>query len=143
MRRWSGRIPGGDGTGAALVGPASGIGPAVLQVGASYDALVAVAPPDDARPDDTETLAASRTDWALASTVVGGSPDLIAIRVPTRAGGHAALNRPASRGAPEGAARVEAVGSGTVSSSAAVTDGAAGTEPVASVPAVHPPPGRK
>ncbi|RZU77391.1 hypothetical protein EV384_6110 [Micromonospora kangleipakensis] len=126
VRRWRGRVPGGDGTGAALVGPASGTGPAVLQVGASYDALVALAAPDGARPDDTETRAASRTDWALVSTVVGSSPDLIAVRVPTRVGGHAALtDQLLVVPEEEDAARVEVVGPGTVRSSAPVTNGAA------------------
>lgn len=123
--RWSGRIPGGDGAGAALVGSASGAGPAVLHVGASDDALVALAPPDDARPDDTETLAASRADWALAATAVSTSAALTAIRVPTRSGGHAALTDQLLVVPPQGAVRVVVVGSGTGRASAAVTDGAA------------------
>ncbi|MFR9774910.1 hypothetical protein ACL02O_02490 [Micromonospora sp. MS34] len=90
VRRWSGRIP-GEGIAAAIAGPAAGVGPYILQLGAAPKALLATAGPDDARPDDTETLGASRADWALVATTVSTSPGLIAVRVPARVGGHAVL----------------------------------------------------
>ncbi|PWU59135.1 hypothetical protein DLE60_17960 [Micromonospora globispora] len=62
VRRWSGRIP-GAGVPASIAGPASGVGPAVLQLGTGHDALLALAAANDARRDDTGTLAASRADW--------------------------------------------------------------------------------
>lgn len=116
VRRWSGRIP-GEGIPAAIAGPPSGVGPYVLQLGTAPKGLLATAPADDARPDDPETLAASRAGWALAATAVSTSPDLIAVRVPTRTGGHAVLTDHLLV-APdrEDAAQVEAVGVGARSS---------------------------
>ncbi|MBM0238805.1 hypothetical protein JNW88_19670 [Micromonospora sp. ATA32] len=126
--RWSGRIPGGDGTGAALVAPAAGAGPLVLHVGASSDALVALARPDDATPDDTETLTASRADWALASSAVSTSAELMAVRVPARSGGHAVLTDQLLVVPPADAVQVVAVfpdQPGSQRASSTVIDGAA------------------
>ncbi|MCW3840338.1 hypothetical protein ONA70_09540 [Micromonospora yasonensis] len=112
VRRWSGRIP-GEGIPASIAGPASGIGPYVLQLGTTPKALLATAGPDDTRPDDTETLAASRADWALVATAVSTSPGLVAVRVPARSGGHAVLTDQLLVAPASGeAAEVEAVGTG-------------------------------
>lgn len=125
VRRWSGRIP-GSGVPASIAGPASGVGPAVLHLGTSQDALLALAPANDARPDDAGTLAASRADWALAATAVSSSPGLTAIRLPARAGGHAVLtDQLLVAAAQEEAVLVTATGSGGQRAVAPVTNGAA------------------
>ncbi|MBY8873905.1 hypothetical protein K7640_18915 [Micromonospora sp. PLK6-60] len=120
--RWSGRLP--DGTAAAVVTGGTDGSPALLQLGPNGDALLALAPPEDATPDDTETMAASRADWALASTG-SGSGELTAVRLPVRAGGHAELDDRVLVVVPKGATGVEARrpdGSTTVGT---VTDGVA------------------
>ncbi|WP_123827023.1 hypothetical protein [Micromonospora globispora] len=125
VRRWSGRIP-GAGVPASIAGPASGVGPAVLQLGTGHDALLALAAANDARRDDTGTLAASRADWALAATAVSSSAGLTAIRLPARAGGHAILtDQLLVAPAQEEAVLVTATGSGAQRAVAPVTNGAA------------------
>ncbi|SCF46179.1 hypothetical protein [Micromonospora mirobrigensis] len=108
VRRWSGRLPGGDGLTAAVVtgGPAGA--PALLQIGPNGDTMLALAPPQDAVPDDSETLAAERAGWSLASTAAGGPADLTVVRIPVRAGGHAELGDQVLVVPPERTATVEA-----------------------------------
>lgn len=125
---WSGKIPVGDGHNpeASLVGPANAAGPVVLQIGAYGDSLVALASPDQATPDDEETMAASRADWSLVATASATSADLRVVRIPQRDGGHAVLSDWLLVLAPAGAATVRAVAAnGMPTPPAPVTDGVA------------------
>jgi hypothetical protein len=64
------------------------------------------------QPDDEETKAASRAEWSLVTPGRTTSADLITVRIPERAGGHAVLSDRLLVVAPEGAVRVEAVKAG-------------------------------
>ncbi|GAA3772266.1 hypothetical protein [Micromonospora maritima] len=123
--RWTGRLP-GDGQPASVSGPASGIGPAVLHVGAGQDTLLATATAATARPDDTGTRAASRAEWALASTAVTSSRDLTAVRVPAWSDGQAVLtDRLLVLSEATDAVQVKLIGSEDAQTTAPVTNGSA------------------
>ncbi|MEV0156158.1 hypothetical protein AB0H57_20850 [Micromonospora sp. NPDC050686] len=122
--RWSGRLPGPYTAAAVVTGDTDG-SPTLLQLGPNGDVLLALAPPQDAVPDDTETMAASRADWALASTA-SGSGDLTAVRLPVRAGGHAELGGRVLVVVPKGATAVKILrAGGVVAATTAVTEGVA------------------
>lgn len=122
--RWSGRLADGDDV--VVVGPRTGVGPVVLHNGENIKTMMALAGADDAKPDDEPTMATSRADWSLTATAVAGSADLIAVRVPERAGGHATIGDRLLVVPPPTAVRVVAVDKvGKTINSADVVAGAA------------------
>jgi hypothetical protein len=121
---WTGRIP--DLGNAALVrgdGPGR---PSLLFVGGTtFKSLVALEPPHAVSPDAGPGDNQSRDGWSLVSTGAGDS-ELVAVRVPARAGNHAELSDRVLVAVPGGVARVEAVnGEGTIVAQAQVDGGAA------------------
>lgn len=124
---WGGSIPDKRaGVPAVLVGPSTGRGPVVLQMGARGEAMVALGGRGAAGlPAEVETLAASRADWSLAATSVGAGV-LVAVRVPEREGGHAVLGERLLVLGPPTAVRVVAVGAGGAAVAEAQLDGGAG-----------------
>ncbi|GIF76982.1 hypothetical protein [Asanoa siamensis] len=81
--RWGGSVPGtgGEEAPAVLVGPKSGAGPVVLQVGESTALIVALGPTPQIRHYYTSKYV-DRMSWTTAASTA--SSELIAIRIPVR-----------------------------------------------------------
>ncbi|MEU5567648.1 hypothetical protein [Micromonospora musae] len=124
--RWSGRLDGGGKPEAAVIGPASGTGPLVLQVGAQ-GGLLALAKAGDAASDEAAgDLPNAKV--SLVATAVATSATLAAVRVPAISDGHAVLTNQLLVVPPPGATRVDAVvaeAPGEVRASEDVRSGAA------------------
>ncbi|WP_326557812.1 hypothetical protein [Micromonospora sp. NBC_01796] len=125
--RWAGTVTdGAHAVPAALLGPATGPGAVVLQVGAESKALVALVDNNQATPDDSATGAANRAGWSLVAPGTADDSGVIAVRVPARAGGRAVASDRMLVVGPASAATVEAVdATGAVVGSARMERGAA------------------
>ncbi|MEV4626800.1 hypothetical protein AB0J90_10995 [Micromonospora sp. NPDC049523] len=123
--RWAGTLTeGAHEVPAVLLGPATGPGAVVLQVGAEPKALVALVDDDHAAPGDS--AAANGAGWSLVAPGTADDSGVIAVRVPERSGGHAVASDRMLVVGPASAATVEAVdATGTVIESARMERGAA------------------
>ncbi len=125
---WTGRVPGDVESGDAVLVVGDGpVRPVVLLIaGIDLQPIVALEPPRYGSGDEDPAENQSIRQWSLVSTGSAAEGDLIAVRVPRRAGARAELTDRVLATTPTTAVRVEALDrDGNVVAQADVTDGVA------------------